>query len=244
MLTSLTGAVIALTSSWPPELGTAVQPTSVATASVELFETEVSLANLSETATATPTLPPTETPLPTATNTATPLPTETPTETATATAVPTETATPTHTPTLPPPTATATAVRPTVPPATNTPILPPPPVAYPDWTYSLVPGSPIGYLDKLRLVTYYGSPLGGMGILGDQPRNQTLTLLRQDVATYQAISPDRQVLPAYHIIISVANPYPPDYRHHLDLGIIEEWVAAAKASGVAVVLDIQPGRAN
>ncbi len=145
---------------------------------------------------------------------------------------------------MPPPTATATAVLPTIPPATNTPIPPPPAVAYPDWTYTLSPGNPIGYLDKLRLVTYYGSPLGGMGILGDQPRNQTLRLLRQDVAAYQALSPDRLVLPAYHIIVTVANPYPPDYRHHLDLGIIEEWVAAAKASGVVVVLDIQPGRAN
>jgi hypothetical protein len=46
------------------------------------------------------------------------------------------------------------------------------------------------------------------------------------------------------MVSTVANPYPPHYRHHLDLSIIDEWVASAKASGVAVVLDIQPGRAN
>lgn len=247
LLTGITGAGIAIASSWPPSLGTAVTPTLIATASVDLFETEVFLASLTGSPSTTPTLPPTNTPVPTKTATPPPsptsLPTQTPTDTAVPTDTPTATPTPTHTPTLPPP--TATAVPPTAPPVTDTPIPPAPAAAYPDWTYTLSPGNPIGYLDKLRLVTYYGTPLGrGLGVLGNQPRNQTLQLLRQDVALYQAISPDRLVLPAYHMITTVANPYPPTYSHQLDLGVIDEWVAAAKATGVAVVLDIQPGRAN
>ena len=85
----------------------------------------------------------------------------------------------------------------------------------------------------------------GLGKLGDYNRTHTLNTLRREyVQPYQALSPDRLVLPGYHIISTVANSYPPDYRHHLDLGIIEEWVAAAKTTGVVVVLDIQPGRAN
>lgn len=84
----------------------------------------------------------------------------------------------------------------------------------------------------------------GLGVLGDQVRSQTLRILRTSyVPEYQAHS-DRPVLPGYHIISTVANPYPPDYRHHLDLGIIEDWVASAKQDGVVVFLDIQPGRAN
>lgn len=109
----------------------------------------------------------------------------------------------------------------------------------------LTPGQPQSYLSRFRLVTYYGSPLGrGLGILGNQDRSQTLRLLRRDVALYQALSNDRLVLPGYHMVTTVANAYPPDYRHQVELGVIEEWVASAKANGVVVVLDIQPGRAN
>ena len=85
----------------------------------------------------------------------------------------------------------------------------------------------------------------GLGVLGDQIRSQTLRILRSSyVREYQALSPDKLVLPGYHIVSTVANAYPPDYRHHLDLGIIEEWVASARETGVVVILDIQPGRAN
>ena len=95
------------------------------------------------------------------------------------------------------------------------------------------------------MVTYYGSPLGvGLGILGNQSRSQTLRLLRADVAEYQALSPNRLLFPAYHMVTTVANPYPPDYRHHVSLEIMEEWIASAKANGVAVIMDIQPGRAD
>ena len=108
-----------------------------------------------------------------------------------------------------------------------------------------MPGQPQGFLDKFRVVSFYGSPLGsGLGVLGDQIRSQTLRILRRSyVPDYQAHS-DRLVLPGYHIVSTVANTYPPDFRHHLDLGIIEEWVASAKESGVVIFLDIQPGRAN
>jgi hypothetical protein len=109
----------------------------------------------------------------------------------------------------------------------------------------LVPGQPQGYLNQFRLVSYYGSPLGrALGILGNQSREQTLRLIRKDVVEYQALAPERLAIPGYHMVTTVANPYPPDYRHHVELGIIEEWVVSAKANGVAVTLDIQPGRAN
>ncbi|RMG90363.1 MAG: hypothetical protein D6706_19745 [Chloroflexi bacterium] len=84
----------------------------------------------------------------------------------------------------------------------------------------------------------------GLGILGNQSRPETIRLLRQLAAEYQALSPDRTVIPAFHMVTTVANQSPPDYRHHVSLAIIEEWVAAAKEAGFAVVLDIQPGRAN
>jgi hypothetical protein len=139
----------------------------------------------------------------------------------------------------------ATLPPPTEAPPTEPPPPPPPPASNPILDLNPVPGQPQGFLDKFRVVSYYGSPMGsGLGVLGDQVRSSTLRILRTGyVREYQAYS-DKLVLPGYHIISTVANPYPPDYRHHLDLGIIEEWVASAKQDGVVVFLDIQPGRAN
>jgi hypothetical protein len=109
---------------------------------------------------------------------------------------------------------------------------------------SLTPGEPQGYLDKFRLFAYYGSPTGaGLGILGNQPREDTLRLLRQTITDW-AIHFDKPIIPTYHMVTTVANPIPPHYRHHVSLAVIEEWVASAQENGVAVILDIQPGRAD
>jgi hypothetical protein len=114
--------------------------------------------------------------------------------------------------------------------------------SFPD--IALVPGEPQGYLDKFRLFAYYGSPTGvGLGILGNQPRPDTLQLLRQTMTDWAGYF-DKPIIPTYHMVTTVANPIPPDYRHHVSLAIIEEWVASAQENGVAVILDIQPGRAD
>jgi hypothetical protein len=46
------------------------------------------------------------------------------------------------------------------------------------------------------------------------------------------------------MVTTVANPHPPEFRHQVALDLIQEWVDAAKAERVAVILDIQPGRAD
>jgi len=114
--------------------------------------------------------------------------------------------------------------------------------SYPDIT--LIPGQPQGYLDKFRLFAYYGSPTGaGLGILGNQPRPDTLRLLHQTITGWAQYF-DKPIIPTYHMVITVANPIPPHYRHHVSLVVIEEWVASAQEDGVAVILDIQPGRSD
>ncbi|MCA9970388.1 MAG: hypothetical protein KC425_09235, partial [Anaerolineales bacterium] len=116
---------------------------------------------------------------------------------------------------------------------------------FPTPALALTPGAPQAYLDKFRLLTFYGSPTGpGLGILGNQPRTETLALLRVRAAEYQPLSPDRPVVPTYHLIVTVANRTPPYYYANIDLDLIEEWVAAAQEAGVAVVLDIQPGQGD
>jgi hypothetical protein len=67
--------------------------------------------------------------------------------------------------------------------------------------------------------------------------------LRQLSEEYQALS-DRPVLPTFHMITTVAHTEPPLYSYPVDLAVIEEWVEAASLENVAVILDIQPGRAD
>lgn len=164
--------------------------------------------------------------LPPATATLSPSPAPTQPATATATAIPAATAT------LPP---TSTAV-----PSSTPPRNPANPAAL-----TLTPGEPQGYLSQFRLVSFYGSPVGpGLGILGEQPREETLALLRETMTPYESFSHERPLLPAYHLVVTVADPHPPNFRHHVDTAVISDWVNAAKEDSVAVILDIQPGRVN
>lgn len=185
----------------------------------------------------TETAEPTETALPTATFTIAATIGPPPTITSVPTITPSPTPVGTNTPT---PTATFTPT----PPATET-AVPPPRVPIPD--LNLVPGSPQPYLSRFTLVTYYGSPNGpSLGILGAQPRyytNFALRNLRTEFEPY--VDPGRFVLPAYHIITTVADAWPGEdgnYNHWLGWGVIEDWIAAAEEQGFAVVVDIQPGR--
>jgi hypothetical protein len=112
----------------------------------------------------------------------------------------------------------------------------------------LVPGQPQSYLERFRLVSYYGVPTGPeLGVLGAAPRPEMLQELRGLAAQYQALSPDHYVMPAYHIITTIADPFPGEfnnYSHWLRFETLEEWVMSADSEGVAVVLDIQPGYAS
>lgn len=140
----------------------------------------------------------------------------------------------TATPTV---TAVVTAVPPTT---TSTPTATLPASYY----LALNTAQPQGYLSQFRLVAFYGSPTGpSLGLVGDWPREQMHQQLLATAATYEPLS-DRPILPAFHLVTTVANPYPPDYRHQVSLELIEEWVAAAETLETAVILDIQPGRAN
>lgn len=137
--------------------------------------------------------------------------------------------------------ATATAVPPTAT-ATYTPL--PTATAVPNYHLVLDPNQPQSYLTQFRLVAFYGSPTGpGLGILGELPREQMHAQLLATIGQYEPLS-DRLILPTYHLVTTVANPYPPGYHHHVGLELIEQWVAEAEVGETAVILDIQPGYAD
>jgi hypothetical protein len=71
--------------------------------------------------------------------------------------------------------------------------------------------------------------------------------LRGVTDQYQALSPNHHVLPTYHIIVTIADPFPGDfnnYSHWLNNDTLKEWVQTADEAGVAVILDNQPGYAS
>jgi hypothetical protein len=168
-----------------------------------------------------PTSVPSSTPPPTFTATPSPEPSHTPTVTPTPSATPT----PSPEPTITPSTATLAIPR-----------------------LDLNPDQPLPYLETFRLLTYYGSPTGwGLGILGESAREFMTRDLRVQALELQACSPDRFVLPTYHMVTTVADDFPgtdENYNHHVKEEMIQEWIDAAKENQVAVIIDIQPGRAE
>ena len=149
-------------------------------------------------------------------------------ETAAPPPTPTATWTPTHTPS---PTATAT----------NTP--------RPSATPTATPAPPQPYLAQFRLVSYYGVPnTAVLGILGAQTREQTIVALRELAGRYQELSSDgRRVIPTFHLITTIADNIPGPYSaysHQLSEEVVADWVKAAEAAEMAIVLDVQPGWAD
>lgn len=246
--------------------GTAEEPTPQIVAQATLpLATEEPV----DTATAVPTVPPTDTATPaptvgppgqpTAHPTRTPSPTaiatSTDTPTATVTPTPSETPLPTDTPTMTP-TPTFTPGPPPwdiLPylwhptenaPATPYPALPaPPPIA-------LSPGNPVPYLSQFRLIGFYGSPAGrGLGILGNQFRNETVRMIRGVIYEYQPYVTDgRYSMPLFHLITTVAKAcvpqHLPDCTTHIEPDLINDWIVTAQNNNAAIILDIQAGRGD
>lgn len=102
-------------------------------------------------------------------------------------------------------------------------------------------------LPDSRIVAFYGTPLSTrMGILGELPRDQMLARLDTVASQWAAVDSSRQVRPALHLIVTVAQPHPGSdgmYRlRHGDavIGRVVDW---ADERGWLVFLDIQAGRA-
>ncbi len=103
-------------------------------------------------------------------------------------------------------------------------------------------------LGATRIVAFYGSPLGrGLGVLGNNTPENMLKQLRAQTAEYQNILTGTQVIPAFHMVVTIADKYPGDnkiYNHRVDPVVIQKWVDWAKQENVWVILDIQPGRGD
>lgn len=97
------------------------------------------------------------------------------------------------------------------------------------------------------LVTWYGNPnTGAMGILGRQRGAARAEALQRQALEYAAVT-DKRVLPAYHLVATVAQPAPGrdgKWRRRESTAVIHALLTEARAHGYPLILDIQPGHAE
>jgi hypothetical protein len=97
------------------------------------------------------------------------------------------------------------------------------------------------------LVALYGHPgAAGLGALGQQGLQASIARARNVAAAYRALS-SAPVIPAFEIIATVAQAHPGkdgDYSYRSAVTSLRPWVRWATATGMYVILDLQPGRAS
>ncbi len=114
----------------------------------------------------------------------------------------------------------------------------------------VLPDLPFGgrnLLPTYRLVALYGSPdFRGLGSLGEQSLEETITRVKTVAESYQPYSVEK-IIPTFEIITTVASSgltENGDYSQEIALDKLRPWVDAAKEQGIYVVLDLQPGRTS
>jgi len=120
-------------------------------------------------------------------------------------------------------------------PETTTTTPPPPPPELPRGGREIFPA--------FRVVAHYGGPTTWkLGILGETAPEEAA--VRVEAAAAPFAQPERPVLPAFELIVSVAQAAPgPDGDHSAptDLALVRRWLEAARAARMLLILDIQPG---
>lgn len=118
----------------------------------------------------------------------------------------------------------------------------------PGWPVKTPPILAGSILPSRRIVAYYGNPLSKrMGILGEIPYDRMLAKLDSTVALWRAADPTTPVMPALHLIVSVAQGQPGKdgmYRQRSDPDLIEKIYGMAHARGYITILDIQAAKSS
>lgn len=98
-----------------------------------------------------------------------------------------------------------------------------------------------------RMAALYGHPgVPALGVLGEQGIDASIARAQQLAQEYSAVS-DQPVVPAFELISTIADSGPGpdgDYSSEADVEFLRPWVDAARAAGVYVLLDLQPGRTD
>jgi hypothetical protein len=104
---------------------------------------------------------------------------------------------------------------------------------------------PGAILPQHRIVAYYGNPLSKrMGVLGEYEKSEMLRRLDGEVAAWNRADPAHPVMPALHLIVSVAQGEPGrngKYRIIMRDSMINEVHSWARSRNGVFFIDIQTG---
>ncbi|MFL5581741.1 MAG: hypothetical protein ACJ8AO_15335 [Gemmatimonadaceae bacterium] len=116
------------------------------------------------------------------------------------------------------------------------------------WPVRMTPPAPGAILPHKRIIAFYGNPLSKkMGVLGEYPPEQMLAMLDKEVAAWAKADPKTPVLPALHMVVSVAQGAPGKdggYRLRMDSSVIERAYGWAKQKNALFFVDIQTGQST
>ena len=99
--------------------------------------------------------------------------------------------------------------------------------------------------EQAQIVSFYGYPgIGTMGELGLHSAAGAAAAVERVAAEYDALNGPREVLPALHLIVAVAQRHPGTsglYLQRMGDDRLNEYVEAAREAGILLFLDIQIG---
>jgi len=103
-------------------------------------------------------------------------------------------------------------------------------------------------LETSQIVSYYGNPLAmGMGVLGQGTETEMLERLKMQAAAYQALNPDKAVIPALHLVYEVAQKFTSDdglFLYRTEDQIVQHLISVTQAEHMLLFLDLQIGRST
>jgi hypothetical protein len=107
--------------------------------------------------------------------------------------------------------------------------------------------SPHSTIRGQRFVSFYGTTGPGLGILGRHSISDTLKMLNDQVQPYRELDPCVEIVPAFHIVVTVADANPGedgDYNHRMDHEDVQTWIDSIHSAGGIAILDIQIARST
>src|SRR6185369_11311151 len=116
------------------------------------------------------------------------------------------------------------------------------------WPVKMPEPLPGAIFPKNRVVAYYGNPLSKkMGVLGEYPKDSMLQMLDREVIRWAKADPTHPVVPALHLIATVAQGMPGRaglYRLQMRDSMVNEVYSWIKAKNGLFFIDVQVGKSS
>ena len=116
------------------------------------------------------------------------------------------------------------------------------------WPVKMPPPRPGAVLPAKRIVAFYGNPLSKkMGVLGEYPKEQMLAMLDKEAARWAKADPSHPVVPALHLIVTVAQGAPGRaglYRLWMRDSLVNEVHSWARSKNALFFIDVQVGKST